>query len=479
MTALQSGKVTDIDLLTRILAIRKQVVKGDPPNGELIRNLADENPQIVHETLQALNRLAPMAVFPERWADDRPVAEAADAAVPEWIRRCCAGWGGEGDFPTLCALEFSRLIDEPAQERFLAHMAVFPGAQRRFGSRLRALGLKAAARSFARKVLEMRRAQFPLQIGVSPTMACQMHCDYCISAGNSQSREINTADLQALLDWAERSGVRRIGLAGGEPSLFSDFAGFVTRMRSGGFEWYMATNGMASAQATDALIKGRPLAVTMHLTDETLNDPRLLERYCDNARRQVAAGINTVMRINFNTPDCDPETSLEIAAEIGLREVRAAIPMPNSARRNEFVDPSQLAAFGTVLQRYVESGRQKRLNTILSKPFPICQLPMDTAHTFLANTSVSANCPIHAFGYSNNMIVGPDMSYIPCLGLDWKSNTSILEQKSPRQAILPLVSKMRALSLRPLLESCPSCPLWRGGRCIGGCLSYRQNGAPA
>ncbi|PLY01241.1 MAG: hypothetical protein C0624_10765 [Desulfuromonas sp.] len=476
MTPPQSGKITDIDLLTRILAIRKQVTRGEPPNAALVRNLADTHPQVVQETILALNRLAPMAILPERWVDDRPVEAVSNADIPEWISRTSVGWGDDGDFSSQCADAFCALEDDAAKDRFLTQMAVYPGAQRRFSSQLRSRGLAAAAKGFARKVTALRRAQFPLQIGVSPTMACQMHCDYCIAAGNSQNQEIDQQNLDGLLDWAERSGVKRIGLAGGEPSLFSDFAGFVARMRGRGFEWYMATNGMASPEATQALIDGRPLAVTMHLTEETLENPSLLAHYCDNARRQIEAGINTVMRINFSRPDDDPLRCLELAAELGMHEVRAAIPMPNSSRQNEFIDTSKLTAFGAVLQKYVALGRQKRLKTVLSKPFPLCKLPLDAAHTFLANGSMSANCPVHAFGYSNNMIVAPDMSYIPCLGLDWKSKDSILEQKSPRQATLPLVEKVRELTRQPFLETCKSCPLWHGGRCIGGCLSYRLEG---
>jgi organic radical activating enzyme len=462
-----------MELFTALVALRRRCDRSEDPLQELIRALADVREPLAMEAVGQLNQRVPLAAMPERWVDDRPVSLRQAASIPGWIRDSCAGWGQANDFPSRCAKAYAHLDDEGARQRLLRRMTLFPGARRRFAGALKASGHPAAARSFARHASRLRREQFPLQIGLSPTMACQLRCDYCISAGNPLLHPEPVHTFLRFLDWAVDAGVRRIGLSGGEPTLYSGFIPLVEGIIRRDMEWFLASNGLIPSKTVEAIIGGRPLAVTMHLTAEVLADAVRLGTFTTAARQLVEAGVNAVLRINILQPEMDIARYLDIAATTGMREVRAAVPMPNALRQNTYVAADHFSAYGETLQRYVLEGRQRRLQTILSKPFPLCHMPVEAAATFLANGSMAANCPVHLLGYSNNIVVSPDLAYIPCLGLNRPDPAPITSRRSTRAAARPFITEIRRLSAIPLLPECAGCPLWHGGRCIGGCLSYR------
>lgn len=465
----------DLELFTALVALRQRVARSDTPLLELTRALADARPPVAQEAVTLLNQQVPMAAMPERWVEAAAVPTSPAAAIPVWIRERCADWGTADDFPTLAAKVHAQLHDAEGRVRLLERMALFPGARRRFADALKSTGQAAAVRAFGRAAARLRRQQFPLQIGLSPTMVCQLRCSYCISAGHEPPPTAPAAPETYLrfLDWALAGGVRRIGLSGGEPTLYPDFAPLVDGIVQRGMEWFLASNGLMPAAAVQAIVRGRPLAVTLHLTEEVLEDAAQRATFTATARHLVEAGINAVLRINILQPEMDIARYLDIAAATGMREVRAAVPMPNAQRQNAFVATDHFSAFGEALLRYVREGRQRRLQTILTKPFPLCHLPAEAAETFLANGSMAANCPVHMLGYSNNIVVSPDLSYIPCLGLNRPDPTAITSRRSPRAAARPFIDGIRRLTATPLLPQCTGCPLWHGGRCVGACLSYR------
>jgi hypothetical protein len=169
----------------------------------------------------------------------------------------------------------------------------------------------------------------------------------------------------------------------------------------------------------------------------------------------------------------DPVEYIQVAEESGIHEVRAAIPMPNARLSNSYVGARQLGDCATLLAVYVAEGHRRGIQTMLVKPFPLCKLPEAAARVFLANGSMTVNCPIHALGFSNNLSIYPDLSFSPCLGVNLRTEPSVMEYGGPRAAAHRYRAHVSALIRQPLLPECTSCPLRCGGRCVGACLSYR------
>lgn len=464
-----------IDFVVACHAIRELYREGPRSVAELLPYLADTSEHIAQEAMLALKRLVPMAALEERWVDDRRPAFDVDPLLPPWITEYCQGWGGDDDFSLLCVREYLRLQqNRERQDRLLRRLTLFPGILRSFANELEKAGEADGRAIFLRYAAEMRRLQFPVQIGLSPTMSCQLHCEYCISAGNKQGAVVPVGEYDRFLRWAKEKGVLRIGLSGGEPTLYPEFAQLLKCIHEKGFEWYLATNGLIEEGPLQAIITGKPLAATLHLTPEVFHGKQLKD-FTATAKMLVDAGINAVLRINFSKTDVDVAGYLDIAEQTGIREVRAAVPMPNASQQNAFIDRQRLIEYGAVLDTYVIEGRHRRLQTNLSKPFPPCMMAPETAQTFISNGSLAFNCAVHTVNYANNIVVTPELNFMPCLGLNFLSPHPITTYNSLAVVGTIFAQRIKELSLQPLLDTCLTCPLWHGGRCIGGCLSYRLN----
>jgi len=334
----------DIDNLAKNLRIRQLGKKGGKKAvAELIDLLTDPSLNIVDAARDALFGLVPMASLTERWSDDSPVQITNNTKIPDWLKGLCDGWGEDGDFVDLCIQKVKNL-DKERVDFYLDQMAAFQGAERLFIKRLKQYNMSEFEKSFKKKVKSLRNRQFPKQLSISPTMACQLTCSYCVSAGVevNQRNELALNKALKILDWAEKCGVERIGFTGGEPTIYSHFSELLELISKRGFKVYLATNGLCSRKAVEAIIRSRPLCITMHLTPQVLVSNEMLQTYIQNAHLLVKEGAYVAMRCNFASPDENILPYFNVAAEANIREIRAAIPMPNAGRHNQYVEVANL-----------------------------------------------------------------------------------------------------------------------------------------
>ncbi|MCK4911360.1 MAG: radical SAM protein [Thermodesulfovibrionales bacterium] len=468
----------DIDLIARLLEIKKARATGPEALEMLVGVLAEPHPALAGAAIASISALSPMAVFPERLHDDTQAEGLGEEGLPGWLVGGCRGWGGLADLPSLIAGKAAPML-APEAEVFLERAAVFQGAQRLIYKRLRGAGLDSHAALFRQKVLELRRKQFPAQVSLSATMACQLRCDFCIAedsvaaAESLRSRPVTYDDAMALLDWMDAHGVKRLSLTGGEPTLYERVSDIIDEARKRGMEFYFSTNGLFGSAMLKKIIERRPLCVTMHLAPEITG--ARLEEFVSNARSLVEAGIYAVIRCNIVTPEDDYTRFLEAATASGIKEIRAAVAMPNSMRANAYVSAEHLKSYSRILASFAREADERCVLLVLTKPYPPCMLDEETAGRFLSNGSYETNCSIQKNGFSNNLVVYPDLSFSPCLGLNGRVSRRIVEYEGPRDASLAFIAPVRELMGEHLLEQCGSCPLSIGARCIGACLSYRAD----
>ena len=476
-STLVHGPERDLDMLAEMVAIERYRNAGITGISPLIGYLSEAREHLAVTAVNALHGILPMAALPERWRDMTPYCRCdSETAIPEWLMDACDGWGAEKDFAQLCVEQLEGLKQTPERQRFLEKLSTFMGARQRVIAYMLAKGQKTTAREFAKASYKLQQRQFPKQVTLALTMNCQLRCQYCISGNTSTTgfEETQPQAIERLFDWMEQRGVGRLGLTGGEPTIYSRFEPLMEQIRERGFELYLATNGLASKVAVAAIIRTNPLCVTMHLTPEVLGS-KMLETYIGNARSLISAGVYVIMRCNFlNTTD-DPLAYLKTAKKAGISEIRTAIPMPKASGGNRFVDIRKLEQYGPLLDRLASAGRLEGISIRLAKPFPMCFMARETATQFLENGSLAAACPVHFSGYTNNIIVHSDLRYTACLGLDQLSEEPIVAFKELVHAAKAHRKRVQTLVRKPIMSACRACPLWKGGRCIGACLSYRTS----
>jgi MoaA/NifB/PqqE/SkfB family radical SAM enzyme len=459
------------DSYFKLISIQRASACGVSARRELIGYLDDPSPEVAEAAVSALHSISPMAALPERWPDTPP-AGASECGHAPWLSRLCETGERNEDIVPL-AVRHAKSLGNESLDIFLDRLALFQGMQQAVYRQMKAEGMAGAAKKFSRKVIELRKMQFPAQVFLSATMSCQLRCDFCIAEDSNTADDdaMTRADMESFMDWMSRHAIRRLSLTGGEPTLYPLFGSLLHEMRKRNIELNLATNGLFSDAVRDKIIESAPLCVTMHLAPEIRGS--LLETYTRNARSFIRAGLYTVVRCNLTSPDEDYSRFITTALDTGIGEIRMAVPMPNAYRINRHAEPSSFHGYREILGAFVAEARRHGIRTRLSKPFPPCLLDEETAKVFLGNGSYSTNCPLHMRGYANNMIVYHDLSYSPCLGLNTRIAARIVDQRGPRTASLKYVKGVRNLMREPLFEHCTICPLSRGGRCLGACLSYR------
>lgn len=473
----------DMETMAALVAMERLMTERSAAVPPLLEIVAGGHRVLASAAMRALFALLPTAALPKRWqvgaCEHFAPASASEHPLPAWMSENPFNGDEHAALCRLCVAQLQRLTDAASRSGFLRHLAILPGAVDELAAFFLAQGLSAEAGELRHYVAELAGKQFPEQVSFSPAMHCQLHCPYCIAGAdkaNGAEKEADSAQVAALLNWMQKHQLKRLGLTGGEPSLYSAFAELIAQVRAMGMEYYMASNGLMPAAALAAILANPPLCLTLHLTPEVLHSNKL-KQFISTAQQVRQAGIYAILRCNFASPADDALAYLEVAQNCRIAELRIAIPMPNSQRGNSFVDVDRLAAFAPLLQQLVQKAESQAMQIQLSKPYPICFMAEEVAWHFLKNGSLACVCPNHLLGFSNNLIVYPDLRFSACLGLNSRSTMPITACKGPQDAARVFSQTITRRMHQPIMAQCCTCPLGRCGQCIGACLSYRPDAA--
>jgi MoaA/NifB/PqqE/SkfB family radical SAM enzyme len=84
--------------------------------------------------------------------------------------------------------------------------------------------------------------KIPLNVMLSLTNRCLSHCSYCDIPSRKQ-QELDTKQVQSLIDQISAMGCQRLGLWGGEPLIREDIAQLISYAKSKGLYVTMDSNG--------------------------------------------------------------------------------------------------------------------------------------------------------------------------------------------------------------------------------------------
>ena len=473
----------DMETMAALVAMERLMAKRSAAVPRLLEFVAEGHAVLAGAAMRALFTQVPLAALPKRWqasvCENLAPASASVHTLPAWISENPFNLDELAAFCRLCVKCMQGLPSAAARTKFLHRLAALPGAVDELAAYFLAQGLTGETQELHRHVAELARQQYPQQVSFSPAMHCQLHCPYCIAGTDKTTapeKEAERGQVAALLAWMQKHQLSRLGLTGGEPSLYSRFPELIAQVQAAGMEYYMASNGLIAAAALAAILANPPLCLTLHLTPEVLYSDTL-KHFISTAQQLRGAGIYAILRCNFASPDDDALAFLEVAQTCLISEMRIAIPMPNSQRGNSFVDVDKLAAFAPLLRRLVLKAENQAMQIQLSKPYPMCFMPEEVAWHFLKNGSLACVCPNHLLGFSNNLIVYPNLHFSACLGLNSRSAKPITAYDGPQDAARVFSRSISRRMHQPIMAQCCVCPLGQCGQCIGACLSYRSGTA--
>ncbi len=306
---------------------------------------------------------------------------------------------------------------------------------------------------------------------------CNQNCAYCFTvdhlAGEPGSRTLQpgpgflpVSDFDERLDFLARSGMDRVRLLGGEPTLHPQFAELVGRARAAGKKVTVFSNGLMPPDAL-ACLQALPPQVCRVLVN--VNDPDVTAN--GQAYQQQLDTIRCLEKrampgFNIHRTDFRPEFLLALIAETGCKPaVRLSMAQPCLSGANQYVHPNQYRAIAVKVTHFARIAAGAGVSLEFDCGFARCMFSEADLET-LSNAGADV-------GWRCSPILDVDIEgrVLHCFPL-------------ARLMSLPLTSEADASALRGEFEvrtrpyrqagvypECSACSFKSTGECPGGCLA--------
>jgi pyruvate-formate lyase-activating enzyme len=321
------------------------------------------------------------------------------------------------------------------------------------------------------------RHAFP-QLVLATSYACQSSCPYCYARDVDEQHPgtMSLADFETALAWAARQGCRVISFVGGEPTLHPLMPEFLRRVRERGLRTYFNSNLLCPPALLEPFDPSWVINIGIHAQASRYTPRAERSGLDENVARLRERGVPLFLRYNFTKrTQAEIDDALALAGRYQVPQVNFAVPMPALARSNRFASEAELLGAGDFLVRAVEAFRAAGLRPVLSKPIPPCAVPEDKLPILGAGDALSPACNLPKRGWTQNALVGPDLSISPCVGISSRG-----PKLTDFEGFDELAAYMRA-HLRRIVRStpfpqCRTCNFHLDRRCLGACLAYFTDG---
>ncbi len=256
--------------------------------------------------------------------------------------------------------------------------------------------------------------RMPLSVMLYVTTRCDALCSYCSIPLHPQ-KELDTAEMIALVDAMAAAGAVRAGISGGEPLLRADIGAIVDRLADHGIWSTMETNGYRYPARADELTRLGRLMVALDGGEAAHDNNRepgawrqALAAIAEASRRGVDTHtITTLTRENLD----DVDTVLDLADRWGFVanfQLLQRRPFLCAARADELRPPDD--GVKKVLRKLLEArlaGRrvgtsEKSLRYLLTWP------------AFATGSSSAPHEDVHCMAGQLYCAVQPDGTVTPC-----------------------------------------------------------------
>lgn len=309
------------------------------------------------------------------------------------------------------------------------------------------------------------------QLMVFITGRCNLQCPYCFS-GELRPTEMSLSDFEEIVQWASANRVMRISLCGGEPTSHSRFDEILALIGSYGLKTYFASNFTIDCISLQHFNTGVIDKIYVHLTDEAIGNPELINGLYKNIRYAKKQGITLMFRTNITDKLPPVGQWFQIMKETDLPVLNIALTFPAQHLKNRFVGIHLFAEYTEMIKKMIEEAGKLKIALSFAKPIPLCIFDEQTQRYLLAHENFHPICGIHYRNYTNNVCISPEMDMHPCLGVTNKS-LKFRQDRTWKEVENFCTDIIRPLIDKPLFDKCADCFLFDRKLCQGACLSYK------
>ncbi|MCP4218216.1 MAG: radical SAM protein, partial [bacterium] len=337
--------------------------------------------------------------------------------------------------------DLENLFSETRKDQLLSHLRAVPDSA--FCNGLEELALLPGVDNLGREAVfkgprqvhlerfeELRsryiRGKYTPQVAIAPSYACNLDCFYCYSRelNSHYAGDMTPAQFETLLDTVTTgSPVDRVGIVGGEPSVFPDLQCFIDILKKRNMGFYFATNGIAAPDIFAGIVgNANLLTVTLHVEKDGFYSSSQMDNLLANVKLLGEKSISTVVRYNMLEVENRDWRFLEKYID-ALPDLKFgfAVVFPSQSAGVNHVGMAKLMDFSkkiiALLTFLKEKAGAKDFKAVFSKPFPPCAFSPEELEFVLRHTQYKNVCEIDRNGYTNNVCVNPDLSWFPCMAL--------------------------------------------------------------
>lgn len=196
---------------------------------------------------------------------------------------------------------------------------------------------------FQSKVSTFFGSKVPPQLWIAVTYDCQCQCEHCVIGPelNRKTLELSRSDIHQVVKEAQRLGIRRVSLFGGEPLMRDDLTDIVKDTSSLGLKCTIYTNGILLNKENVKRLKAAGLDschVSLDSPDKNAHDEFRHYRGCfDKAvqgiKNLVEEGIPASIWTHVSKKDVacndlrDLKSIIKLGRELSVNNIMVLFPM--------------------------------------------------------------------------------------------------------------------------------------------------------
>ncbi len=334
-------------------------------------------------------------------------------------------------------------------------------------------GIEDESRYQALRLMRERNV-YPPQVTAVLNYNCNKKCPYCFTEELLHQLPAPTTreTFMKVLDWAAAAGADRLPVTGGEPTLHGNVLEFARAVREKGMKTFFSTNALGPEAIYDELPAEAVQSITVHVLDEDEYVEGERQRAERNLKVLKDRGFEIIFRYVLARKDVEKWTTLlELADKIRPASVSFSPAFPGPGRADMSREVRSIIDMKRDVTRLIDELDALGYRAILAKPIPLCMFDREELLVYSSRAFLKNVCEIYRNGYTNNVLVNPDLTVFPCMALSLPGG-DLKKLKDLRDLGKWSRSLVEPLQVKVLLPECETCQLWHMKLCQPACLSY-------
>lgn len=330
---------------------------------------------------------------------------------------------------------------------------------------------------------QMNLYKQPALVNILITDYCNQSCSFCFARQEmkmASKKEMSMKSYKMILEKCANAGVRRIVLAGGEPTIHSQFSEMLTHTINSNFMVNINTNGIYSDEVEHAILSGgyRTVVYLNISTPGFISNSKIRKMILERINRLVGK-IKVVLIVTNQFLMPQPAMrNIDLIGDELLSKVSVRIGVEGSvAGEKNYTTLDQFPLIGNnFFKTYQYLARNSPQKILFSKSITPCMFSQIQRKKLIEDGYMQI---FHCHPENENVwfSINCDLTTFMCYPLSTRDRKSINNETSFEE-IRDYYKKLQLeYDHKYTLPECKSCPFFglTLGKCPGPCASFRVN----